>query len=140
MPTHRAIAITAVGSLEVVDLPTPAPKSGEVLVHVRYATLIPFDEYQLDAGFALSLNDLPRVVGFASAGFVKAVGENVKDLKEGDKVRLHSSLEEATDLVVTRSLHTTSLRRRIKLHRSIQLYPVPKSQRSATSTGTSGIS
>lgn len=87
MSTHRAVAITAVGSLKVIDLPTPTPGHDEVLIHVRYATLIPFDEYQLDTGFALSEGDYPHVVGFASAGYVKAVGENVKDLKEGDRVR-----------------------------------------------------
>ena len=92
MSTHRAVAITAVGSLKVIDLPTPTPGPDEVLITLRYATLIPFDEYQLDTGFALSEGDYPRVVGFASAGFVKAVGENVEDLKEGDRVRAASAL------------------------------------------------
>lgn len=90
MSTHRAVAITAIGSLEVIDLPTPSPGPDEVLIHVRYATLIPFDEYQLDTGFALSPGDYPRVVGFASAGYVKTVGSNVSDLKEGDKVTAYN--------------------------------------------------
>lgn len=86
MSTHRGVAITAIGSLKVLNLPTPEPGPDEVLIHVHYAALIPFDGYQLDKGYALSADDLPRVVGFASAGLVKAVGTNVKDLREGDRV------------------------------------------------------
>ncbi|GJE93290.1 zinc-binding alcohol dehydrogenase family protein [Phanerochaete sordida] len=90
MATHRAVAITAVGSLEVVNLPTPVPGADEVLIHVRYSALIAFDGYQLDIGYMLSANDYPHVIGFGSAGFVKAVGENVKDLKEGDRVAAYN--------------------------------------------------
>ncbi|GJE93281.1 zinc-binding alcohol dehydrogenase family protein [Phanerochaete sordida] len=93
MTTHRAVAITAIGSLEVVDLPTPAPGPDEIVVHVRYITLIPFDVYQLDMGYTLSASDYPQVIGFGSAGFVKAVGENVKDFKEGDRVATYNSFQ-----------------------------------------------
>ena len=87
MSTHKGVATTAIGVLELIDLPTPSPGADEVLIGVRYAALIPFDGYQLDAGYGLQPSDYPRVFGFASSGYVKAVGDNVTDLKEGDRVR-----------------------------------------------------
>ncbi|EKM50124.1 uncharacterized protein PHACADRAFT_178748 [Phanerochaete carnosa HHB-10118-sp] len=90
MATHRAVAITTVGTLEIIYLPTPSPGPDEVLVHVHYAVVKSTDGYQLDKGYALSAHDFPRVIGFASAGFVKAVGANVKDLKEGDRVATYN--------------------------------------------------
>ena len=86
MSTHRGVAITAVGSLEVVDLPTPTPGPDEVLIHVRYASLMAFDGYQLDMGLGLSPHDFPRVVGLASAGHITAVGANVKEGSVGVRV------------------------------------------------------
>ncbi|KAI0690488.1 chaperonin 10-like protein [Cytidiella melzeri] len=84
MSSHRAIAATAKGVLEQINLPTPTPAREEVLIQVAYAALAPFDAYQLDRGFAVA--GYPHVLGLASAGFVKAVGEGVTDLREGDKV------------------------------------------------------
>ncbi|KAL5535938.1 hypothetical protein ACEPAF_4032 [Sanghuangporus sanghuang] len=84
MSTHFAVATTAKGILEQVQLPTPQPGPGNVLIKVHYAALIPPDTYQLDRGYMVS--DYPNVLGFASAGVVKAVGHGVTDLKEGDKV------------------------------------------------------
>lgn len=88
MSTHTGVATTSVGALELVDLPTPAPGSDEVLVEAQYAALIPFDGYQLNTGFALQPSDYPRVLGFAGSGTVKVVGSNITDLVEGDRVRL----------------------------------------------------
>jgi NADPH:quinone reductase-like Zn-dependent oxidoreductase len=87
MATHSAVAITGPGALELIDVPTSSPGPEDVLIKVDYVALIPFDEYQLDNGFGLSPSDYPRVIGFASSGFVKAVGSNIRDLKEGDSVR-----------------------------------------------------
>ena len=84
MTSHFAIATTAKGVLEQIQLPTPTPGPGEVLIKVHYAALIPFDTYQLDRGYVV--NEYPHVLAFAGAGEVKAVGEGVVDLKEGDKV------------------------------------------------------
>ena len=86
MSTHRAIAITSPGTIDQITLPTPTPVGNEVLIEVQYTALIPFDTYQIDKNFFVQ--GYPTVLGFASAGRVKAVGPNVKDLKEGDKVRL----------------------------------------------------
>ncbi|KAL5533781.1 hypothetical protein ACEPAG_241 [Sanghuangporus baumii] len=84
MSTHFAVATTSKGILEQVQLPTPQPGPGNVLIKVHYAALIPPDTYQLDRGY--TVNEYPHVLGFASAGVVKAVEDGITDLKEGDKV------------------------------------------------------
>ena len=86
MPNHRAIAITSPGTIDQITLPTPTPVGNEVLIEVQYTALIPFDTYQIDKNFFVQ--GYPTVLGFASSGRVKAVGPDVTDLKEGDKVRL----------------------------------------------------
>ncbi|KAI0759307.1 chaperonin 10-like protein [Irpex lacteus] len=82
--THRAIAITSPGTIEQITLPTPTPTGNEVLIEVEYTALIPFDTYQIDKAYFVQ--GYPHVLGFASAGQVKAVGNEVDDLKVGDKV------------------------------------------------------
>lgn len=89
MSTHLAIATTAKGVLEEVQLLTPTPGPGEVLIKVHYAALIPFDTYQLDRGY--HVGEYPHVLAFASAGEVKALDDGVHDLNEGDKVRVSVS-------------------------------------------------
>ncbi|KAI0091675.1 chaperonin 10-like protein, partial [Irpex rosettiformis] len=84
MSSHRAIAIISPGILEEINLPTPSPTNVEVLVEVHYAALMPADVYQADTG--RYVQEYPLVIGFTSAGYVKAVGDDVTDLKEGDKV------------------------------------------------------
>lgn len=86
MSTHIAIATTAKGVLEQIQVSTPTPGPGEVLIHVHYTALLPFDTYQLDIAYTLTDDSYPHVLGFAAAGEVKSVGEGVTDLKEGDRV------------------------------------------------------
>lgn len=86
MSSHTALATTSKGVLEVVQLPTPKPGPGEVLVKMQYAALIAFDTYQLDRGYFLSESSYPHVLGFSGAGTVEAAGDDASDLKEGDRV------------------------------------------------------
>ena len=88
MSTHTAVATTSKGVLDIIQLPTPAPGPGDVLIKVQYSALIPFDTYQLDDGYKIPDNGYPLVLGFAGAGTVKSVGEGVTDLKEGDRVSI----------------------------------------------------
>lgn len=67
------------------DVPSPAPKPGEIVVSVKAASvnfpdvLIIEDKYQLKP-------PLPFSPGSELAGIVKQVGENVPNLKAGDRV------------------------------------------------------
>lgn len=81
---HHAIALTSSGAIDQIELPTPSPAANEVLYEVHYAGLMPADVYQIDKG--LFVQEYPSVIGVSSAGYVKAVGEGVTDIKVGDKV------------------------------------------------------
>lgn len=74
-----------VDALNWKELPTPAPKAGEVLIEIKAASLnfpdllIVQNKYQMKP-------PLPFVPGSEYAGVVAAVGEGVKHLKVGDSV------------------------------------------------------
>ena len=76
---------TGVDALNWKEMPTPAPKAGEVLIEIKAASLnfpdllIVQNKYQMKP-------PLPFVPGSEYAGVVQAVGEGVKHLKVGQSV------------------------------------------------------
>lgn len=99
MPTHRAIATTAKGVFEEIEVPTTRPETGEVLIKVDYASMIAFDTYQTDLTYMVA--QYPVVLGFNAAGTVAEVGPGVDDLKVGDRVRFSFCMFESflTDML-----------------------------------------
>lgn len=85
MSHHTAIATTAKGEIDAIQVPTRAPGAGEVRIKIEYAGMIPFDTYVTDRGFYVQ--SYPVVLGFTSAGTVAEIGSGVEDLKVGDRVR-----------------------------------------------------
>jgi NADPH:quinone reductase-like Zn-dependent oxidoreductase len=86
----RTIAIESFGGAErltPMDLPTPVPQAGEVLIAVRCAGVNPVDwkirEGQLKKHFQ---HEFPLIPGWEAAGIVNAVGGNVREFKIGDRV------------------------------------------------------
>lgn len=82
----RAIQITENGGpevLNVVDLPTPDAKPGEVVVEVGAAGVNYIDTYHRGGVYKV---DLPLVLGLEGAGRVTAVGDGVQDVAVGDRV------------------------------------------------------
>lgn len=76
------------GGPEVIqygELPTPAPKAGEVLVKVAAASLNPIDTY-IRAGMVNMPVPKPFIPGCDLAGTVEAVGPGAKRFKPGDRV------------------------------------------------------
>ena len=84
MPTHTAIATTAKGEFDAVQLPTEAPGEGEILLKVEYSSLIAFDTYVADLGYGVE--SYPTVLGFNASGTVAKLGSGVEDLSVGDRV------------------------------------------------------
>lgn len=84
MSTHTAIATTAKGAIDTIQVPTEEPGTEEILLKVEYAAMIPPDAYIADRGFLVS--SYPLTLGFTAAGTVVKVGSGVKDLKAGDRV------------------------------------------------------
>ncbi|KAF8167546.1 biotin/lipoyl attachment:Carbamoyl-phosphate synthase subunit L [Crassisporium funariophilum] len=83
--THTAIATTAKGVYDAIQVPTETPGDGEILIKVDYASMIAFDTYVTDRGFVVQ--EYPLVLGFNAAGIVAKLGSGVEDLKVGDRVR-----------------------------------------------------
>ena len=82
----KAIQVSRFGGpevLEVVDLPTPAPGPGEVLLRHTAIGLNFIDTYHRSG---LYPQPLPFIPGSEGAGLVEAVGEGVTHLKTGDRV------------------------------------------------------
>lgn len=82
----RAVRIQRTGGpevLEVVDLPTPAPSPGEVLIRQEAVGLNFIDTYHRGGLYPLKL---PAVLGTEGAGVVEAVGEEVTRFHVGDRV------------------------------------------------------
>ena len=81
-----AIQISRTGGLEVleaVDLPTPAPGPGQILVRHDAIGLNFVDTYMRSGLYPLAL---PAVLGSEGAGLVEAVGPGVTRFQPGDRV------------------------------------------------------
>ncbi len=82
----KAIRINEFGGAEVmnyVEMPTPEPGAGQVLVKIKAIGINFIDIYQRSGIYP---GKLPFFPGSESAGVVEAVGEGVTDLKVGDRV------------------------------------------------------
>jgi len=90
--TMRAIALDRVGgpeTLKVQTVPTPEPGADEILIHVESAGVGAWDPFEREGGFVEVLGQKPKfpyVLGTDGAGTIAAVGDEVKELKEGDRV------------------------------------------------------
>lgn len=84
----RAVVVTQNGGpevLEVRDEPEPQPGPGELLVEVEAAGVNYRDIYEREGGGPYGGNP-PFVAGVEGAGTVAAVGDEVHDVKVGDRV------------------------------------------------------
>jgi len=90
--TMRAIALDRFGgpeTLKMQTVPTPEPDDDEILIHVESAGVGAWDPFEREGRFVEVLGMTPKfpyVLGTDGAGTVAAVGKNVKDFKEGDRV------------------------------------------------------
>lgn len=71
--------------IEYSELPTPEPKSNEVLVKVGAVSVNPIDTY-IRAGQVAMASKFPYILGCDLAGTVTQVGSEVKRLAVGDRV------------------------------------------------------
>src|SRR5574337_523887 len=73
--------------LKVEEVPTPAPKAGEILVKVAGCGVCHTDLHFIDHGVP-TFKEPPLVLGHEASGTVAIVGTGVKGWKEGDRVLL----------------------------------------------------
>jgi NADPH2:quinone reductase len=84
----RAVAVTEFkGEPSLVDLPTPEPGPGEVLVHLSAAGINPVDALIADGMYDGTMpHTFPLVLGVDGAGTVEALGAGVTHFAVGDRV------------------------------------------------------
>lgn len=96
----KAVAIQQHGGvdrLELLDLPVPEPRPGEVLLRVRAAALNRLDLYTIGGIAGLTL-PMPHVVGSDAAGVVEKLGPGVDGVAVGDRVTFNPGLYDSTCL------------------------------------------
>ncbi|HEY6785012.1 MAG TPA: quinone oxidoreductase [Gemmatimonadales bacterium] len=96
----KAVRIETLGGPEVlrlVELPTPKPGPGQVLVGIEAVGVNFIDTYQRGGLYKLPL---PAVLGQEGAGRVVSLGADVKTLKVGDRVAFAHVMGAYADSVV----------------------------------------
>ena len=76
--------------LQIKDIPEPTPKPDEVVFRVEAASLN-YDDIWGMRGKPLAV-PLPHISGTDAAGEVIAIGENVKNIKVGDRIVSHGNM------------------------------------------------
>jgi len=82
----KAIQVSKVGGpevLELVDIPTPAPKPNEAVVQIKAAGVNFIDVYYREGRYPAPL---PFILGQEGAGVVTTIGSEVSNVKPGDRV------------------------------------------------------
>ena len=77
--------------LEYTDFPTPQPKPGEVLIHLRAAALNRMDLFVREGWAGLKL-ELPHIPGADGAGEIVELGEGATGFQVGDNVVINANL------------------------------------------------
>ena len=77
--------------LQYVDFPTPKPKAGEALVHLRVASLNHVDVTVRKGWPGLKL-ELPHINGADGAGEIIQLGDSVTDFSIGDHVVINANI------------------------------------------------
>jgi (R,R)-butanediol dehydrogenase/meso-butanediol dehydrogenase/diacetyl reductase len=72
--------------ISIVDIPKPVPKTGEVLVKIKYTGIC---GSELEA-YKTGLYPLPVVMGHEASGVIEELGPEVKKLKPGSRVSIDS--------------------------------------------------
>lgn len=83
--------------LVYTEVPRPEPKSGEICVKVDAAGVNFIDVYQRTGAYSIAL---PYIPGQEAGGTVAAVGADVEDLHEGDRVAFANIIGTYADYVV----------------------------------------
>jgi NADPH:quinone reductase-like Zn-dependent oxidoreductase len=119
----KAVRIHEDGGPEVLryeDVPDPEPRSGEVLVRMRAASL-----NRLDVWVRRGLPSVPkpRILGADGAGVVEALGDGVEGLTPGDRVVLNPGIEHGDRITVVGE-HTDGVHAELVAMPATQVFPL----------------
>src|SRR5213595_3176280 len=82
----RAMVFYGPGDLRAEELPTPEPRTGELVLRIDAALTCGTDVKTLRRGHPVMIPKVPTVFGHEFAGTVTAVGAGVAQFHEGDRV------------------------------------------------------
>ena len=85
----QAVAAGGPEVLQVVEIPVPQPRPGQVLVRHAAVGLNFIDTYHRSGLYPLKM---PAVLGLEAAGVVEAIGDGVTRLAVGDRVAYNGTL------------------------------------------------
>jgi L-iditol 2-dehydrogenase len=86
----KALLLTQYKQLELAERPQPRAAADEVLVRVAACGICGSDVHGYDGSSGRRIP--PLIMGHEAAGFIAAVGQNVRDLKPGDRVTFDSTV------------------------------------------------
>jgi L-iditol 2-dehydrogenase len=86
----RALLLTEYNHLEVKDVPAPIPDADEILIQVSACGICGSDVHGYDGSTGRRIP--PIVMGHEAAGTVVAVGSEVDNFKQGDRVTFDSTV------------------------------------------------
>lgn len=79
--------------LKISEGNLPTINKNEVVVNVKFAGVNPADTYIRTGDYSFFKPNLPYIPGFDGSGIIEQVGENVTDLKKGDRVFVVSTVK-----------------------------------------------
>jgi len=84
----KAVVLTGIRQMEIVDMPDPIIENdNDVLLKIEMVGVCGSDVHYYEAGnIGTQVVEYPFVVGHECAATVKAIGKNVTNVKEGDRV------------------------------------------------------
>ena len=82
----KALQFTEVGRSEIVEVPKPAPKTGEILVKVKMAGICASDIMAFQGRHSYRIP--PVITGHELSGEIVELGQDVSTLKIGDRVAI----------------------------------------------------
>jgi len=101
MSTHAAVVtLSPRAPLEVHQVPSHRPRGNEVRVRNEWTTSGPLDLHKADGALLVKH---PEVLGEGVAGTVVEVGDDVKRLQVGDKVRIDLPSSQDSALLTPRT-------------------------------------
>ena len=86
----KALLMERYKEFNYVDIPTPTPGVGEVLVRVKACAVCGSDVHGMDG--STGRRHPPVIMGHEASGQIEAVGKGVKEYKPGDRVTFDSTI------------------------------------------------
>jgi L-iditol 2-dehydrogenase len=86
----KALLLSEYKTMQLVDLPSPEPAPGEIVVRVAACGICGSDVHGYDGSTGRRIP--PLVMGHEAAGVVARVGEAVDNFREGDRVTFDSTI------------------------------------------------